>query len=194
MRRISLGVATAALLVLPAHGDARERSLSARARSAIDARCADRDARARATEPERFARIFEAAEPHAVWRVAGARTLARIAHDPDIYSEVATVWRDGTSVATVAIAVRSLDFRAQTSYCFRSSGALARIDETSSGTTNIDRERLYANDAGAIVTRDSKVAALFPQPNFTVSPDVVPATPDVYPTVRALPFFALLAR
>ncbi|GAC1300673.1 MAG: hypothetical protein NVSMB19_07600 [Vulcanimicrobiaceae bacterium] len=172
---------------------AHTRAAASAARTHIDAMCARRDARARASEPSRFARIFAPASPQVRWHVADARTLARIARDPDIYSELATVWRDGATVATVSIAVRSLDYRAQTTYCFRVSGALARVDETSSGTTNSDRERRYLDERGAIVGRDSILAPLFPQPNVTLSPDVSPARPDLYRTVRALPFFALLA-
>ncbi len=161
-------------------------------RRAIDRDCADRDARSSASDSPRFARIFDASRAHPTWRVADARALARIERDPDIYSELATVWRDGGHVATVAVAIRSLDFRAETTYCFRPSGALARIDETSSGTTNLDRERLYFDRRGRIVARLFTLAPLYPRAHVTLSPDVSPAMPDVYRTVRALPFFALL--
>lgn len=163
------------------------------ARVRIDAACKRRDARAHAWEPRRFARIFAAASSQVPWRVADSQTLARIERDPDIYSELATVWSDGEGVATVAIAVRSLDYRAQTSYCFRPSGTLARVDETSSGTTNSDRERRYLDENGAIVGSESTLAPLFPRAHFTLSPDVSPAMPDLYRTVGALPFFSLLA-
>ena len=50
-----------------------ERGRDARVR--IDVLCAERAARARGAQPERFARIYDAASTHPRWHVADARTL-----------------------------------------------------------------------------------------------------------------------
>jgi hypothetical protein len=160
-------------------------------RSQIDAMCAVRDARSRANDPDVFARIYEASATSASWRVADDATLRRIARDPNIYSEVARVWSLARAVAIVRIEVRSLDYRADARYCFRPSGTLARVDETSSGMANSDDEQRYLDESGEVVARTSRLALIAPNTTATVSPDLKPATPDLYPTVRTLPFYAL---
>ncbi len=161
-------------------------------RGRIDSLCALRADLAHAGGPALFARIYDGRES-GTWRQATAGVLARIARDPDIYSEVATVRFVAGNVAIVDVATRSVDYAADAAYCFRASGSLARVNETSSGTANSDDEARYLDESGRIVARSSKLASLAPQPGATVSPDVKPALPELYRTVRALPFFALLA-
>jgi len=75
---------------------------------------------------------------------------------------------------------------------FRASGTLARDRDTSSGTVNRDDEARYLDEAGRIVATSSRLSPLAPQPGASVSPDVRPAVPDLYRTVRALPFWSLI--
>lgn len=162
-------------------------------RVAIDALCAARDDRTRGSDPIVVARVYGARETDGRWRLADAALLARVARDPDLYSDVARVSRADGSVAFARIRTRSLDYHADAEYCFRASGTLARERDTSSGTANRDDETRYLDDAGRIVAQTSKLSPLSPSPGASVSPDLRAAIPDLYKTVRALPFFDLIA-
>ena len=163
------------------------------ATTSIDALCAARSDRALKRAAVRVARIVgDPMTTSSTWRVFDAVLGDRIAHDPDIYSEVADVWTDGGSIAIVNVESRSIDFREDASYCFRSTGTLARIATTSSGTFNIDDETRYFDATGGLVGTSSQLALLHPVPGATVSPDVKPSKPTVFRTAQSLPFFALL--
>lgn len=127
------------------------------------------------------------------WHRADPASVDRAQHDPDVYSEVADVWRVDGRIAIVGIESRSLEYREETSYCYREDGSLARILSTSSGTTNVDDEARYYDDAGRVVATASKLGLLYPVPGATVSPDLKAAKPDVFLRVEALPFFATIA-
>jgi hypothetical protein len=160
---------------------------------ASDRACAVRSDRALLRPAVRVARIVgDPTTTSAQWHRADAAILDRIAHDPDIYSEVADVWSVDGRVAIVNIESRSLDYREDASYCFRANGSLARVLSTSSGTLNIDDETRYFDDAGTIVGTSSKLGLLYPQPGATVSPDVKPAMPNIFRSATELPFYALL--
>ncbi len=179
-----------ALVGTAAHADS-----ASRARASGDRACASRSDAALAHPAVRVTRIVgDPTTTPSDWRRADAVSLDRIAHDPDIYSEVADVWRIDGRIAIVNIASRSLDYRENASYCFRQNGSLARIESTSSGTINIDDEARYFDDAGKVVATSSKLRLLYPTPNATVSPDLKAAKPAVYLRVETLPFFALLGR
>ncbi len=159
----------------------------------IDAFCERRSQRARASVSQRLVRLVgDSANTAPGWNPATPGALERVAHDPDIYSEVAEVYRVDAHVAIVAIAARSLELREDTSYCFRADGSLARVRSTSSGANNVDDEARYFDAGGNSVGSSSRLGLLYPQPGASVSPDLKPAKPDVYLRVDALPFFALL--
>ena len=158
---------------------------------ATDAVCARAADRALQSEPRTVTRVYDGAGSTG-WHFADAATLERIAHDPDIYSEVAKVWPLDGRIAIVSIASRSLEFRADATYCFRESGTLARVMETSSGANTIDDETRYFDESGRIVERRSHFSNIYPAPGATLSPDLKPSTPSLYLTVRQLPFYALL--
>ena len=162
------------------------------ARARIDALCAARDERSRGSDPVVVARVYGAGETGGRWRVADAALLARVARDPDLYSDVARVYRADGSVAIARVRTRSLDYHADAEYCYRASGTLARERDTSSGTVNRDDEARYLDQAGRVVARSSTLSPLSPTPGASVSPDLRPARPDLYTTVRALPFFELI--
>jgi hypothetical protein len=88
----------------------------------------------------------------------------------------------------VDIASRSLELRAEATYCFRRSGTLARVMESSSGAEVRDDEARYFDERGAVVARRSKFYPYSPLATATVSPVFKPSTPTLYLTVRALPF------
>jgi hypothetical protein len=159
--------------------------------AATDAGCARAADRALQGQPRTVARIYDGAGS-ADWHFADAATLERIARDPDIYSEVAKVWPLDGRIAIVSIASRSLEYRADATYCFRESGTLARVMETSSGANTIDDETRYLDEDGRVVERRSHFSNIYPQPGATMSPDLKPSTPNLYLTVRQLPFYALL--
>ncbi len=160
--------------------------------SAIDALCAARDERARASDPVVVARVYGGRDTTGRWRLADAALLARVARDPDLYSDVARVYRVDGSVAIARIRTRSLDYYADAEYCYRASGTLARERDTSSGTVNRDDEARYLDEAGRVVAQSSKLSPLSPTPGASVSPDVRASIPDLYRTVRALPFFEVV--
>lgn len=159
--------------------------------NATDVACADDADRALKTEPAVFVRIYGSHTGNQ-WAVADATTLHRVAVDPDIYSEVAHAWWVEGRVAVVDIASRSLEFRADASYCFRRSGTLARVIETSSGGNTIDDETRYLDELGNVVQRRSHFSNIYPRPGSTLSPDLRPATPALYLTVSSLPFYELI--
>jgi hypothetical protein len=139
-----------------------------------------------------FARVYGAGDADGAWRIANASLLARIARDPDLYSDVARVYSLAGTVAIVKIATRSLDYHADAESCYRDSGTLARERDSSSGTVNADDEARYLDERGRIVAQSSKLSRLAPQPGASVSPDVRAAVPQLYRFVRELPFWALI--
>ncbi len=141
-----------------------------------------------------IARIYGAGETDGTWHVASAPLLARIARDPDIYSDVARVYSLAGTVAIVKTATRSLDYHADAESCYRDSGALARERDSSSGTVNSDDEARYLDDRGHIVAQSSKLSPIAPQPGASVSPDLRAAVPQLYRYVRELPFWSLIGR
>jgi len=157
-----------------------------------DADCARAADRALQGEPRTVARIFAGDVNSEAWQTPDAAMLHRIAVDPNIYSEVAKTWYAGSRVAIVAIATRSLELRADASYCFRASGTLARVTETSSGGNTIDDETRYLDESGHVVARRSHFSKIYPTPNETLSPDLRPSTPELFLTVRQLPFYSLI--
>ena len=166
-------------------------ALSSAAR-AIDGAC---DARFAASAlSETFVAIYDGRPSDGRWRAADPASLRRIATDPDIYSETAYVRTANGRVAFVEIVSNSLDFGARSISCFRAAGTLARVVETSSGTTNQDRETLYLDERGRVVGRSSYVDLIAPRTGRSPSPDVKPAKIDVFRKVRALPFARLLPR
>jgi hypothetical protein len=189
-------VAAAVALVCSAFAPAVARAdMASSAQATGDVTCASRSDAALAHPAVRLARIVgDPTTTPSDWRRADANTLDRIAHDPDIYSEVADVWRVDGRIAIVNIESRSLDYREDASYCFRADGSLARIESTSSGTINIDDEARYFDGAGNVVATSSKLRLLYPAPNATVSPDLRAAKPAVYLHVDTLPFFSLIGR
>ena len=164
----------------------------AAAMSAIDASCAERTDRALGGTPKRFVSIYGSAADGR-WAPDSPELSARVARDPNIYSEVAQAWFADGSLATVAIAARSLDIAVDSSYCYRPGGTLARVIESSSGAQIRDNETRYLDEGGNVVGSGSLLSFLFPRPGRTLSPDLRPAKPALYLTVRDLPFYALLA-
>ncbi len=152
------------------------------------ARTADRALR---SEPQTFARIYGSDAWHG-WLVADKAILERIKIDPNIYSEVAKAWYVGDRIVIVDIATRSLEFRSDASYCYRTGGTLARVMETSSGGNTIDDETRYLDEAGNVVDHESHFSNIYPRPNETMSPDLRPSTPSLYLTIRQLPFYELV--
>ena len=156
-----------------------------------DAACARTADEALRSDPQTFARVFSG-ESWNGWLVADRTILQRIKVDPDIYSEVAKAWYVGGRIGIVDIATRSLEFRSDATYCFRSSGSLARVIETSSGGNTIDDETRYLDATGRVVGRTSRFSNIYPRPGQTMSPDLRPSTPSLYRTVRQLPFYELI--
>ncbi len=142
-------------------------------------------------EPQTFARIFSGDSWNG-WLVADRAILQRIRVDPNIYSEVAKAWYVDDRIGIVDIATRSLEFRADASYCYRAGGSLARVMETSSGGNTIDDETRYLDATGHVVGRESHFSNIYPRPGQTMSPDLRPSTPSLYLTVRQLPFYELI--
>ena len=169
-----------------------QRTFALHQRIAIDVLCASRGERTRGTEPVVVARIYASDDTSGRWRVPNAAMLARIARDPDLYRDVARVFRANGTVAVARIRTRSLDYHADAEYCYRPSGTLARERDTSSGTVNRDDEARYLDEAGRIVATSSRLSPLAPQPGASLSPDVRPAVPELDRTVRALPFWSLI--
>ncbi len=166
-----------------------------RAIAGIDKVCAARSDRALETTPQRFARVFgDPTTTSNAWRLTDDAVMERIAHDPNIYSEVATVWLVDGAVAVVNVESRSLEFREDASYCFRTDGSLARVTATSSGTRNIDDETRYFNVDGNLVAHASRLGLLHSGGGDKISQDVKPAKPTIFARARELPFYALLAR
>ncbi len=161
------------------------------AAKATDLACAHTADRALRNEPQTFARIY-GTDSWNGWLVADKAILQRIRIDPNIYSEVAKAWYAGDRIVIVDIATRSLEFRADASYCYRTGGTLARVTETSSGGNTIDDETRYLDEAGKVVDRQSHFSNIYPRPNETMSPDLRPSTPSLYRTVRQLPFYELI--
>ena len=154
----------------------------------IDRACAGDIDLALGAEPRSFARVFgDAADGH--WHPLDPGVTHRIAHDPNIYSEVAKAWQVDKKVVLVQITARSLELRAEASYCFRRSGTLARAMESSTGSEVRDDETRYFDERGQVVARHSQFYALTPGAMATISPDFKPSTPTLYLTVRDLPFF-----
>jgi hypothetical protein len=170
---------------------AADAARAADAAKVTDVACARTADRALQSAPQTFARIFSG-DSWDGWLVANATMLHRIKVDPNIYSEVAQAWYVGGRIAIVDIATRSLEFRADASYCYRSGGTLARVTETSSGGNVIDDETRYLDESGRIVARNSRFSNIYPQPNETPSRDLKPSTPSLYRTVRGLPFYELI--
>jgi hypothetical protein len=168
--------------------------VTASAREAIDAWCDGRVRLVSGVEPAVLARVYGAGGVDGAWRVASAPLLARIARDPDLYSDVARVYSLAGTVAIVRTATRSLDYHADAESCFRDSGTLARERDSSSGTVNADDEARYLDERGRIVAQSSKLSPLAPQPGASVSPDLRAAVPQLYRFVRELPFWALIGR
>ncbi|MBC5810451.1 MAG: hypothetical protein GIW95_06325 [Candidatus Eremiobacteraeota bacterium] len=161
--------------------------------ASIDALCASSGDRALRGSPTSFVRIFGRADD-GHWQPVSADVLGRIAREPNLYSEVAETWFADGAVAVVAIAARSLEIRVNTSYCYRSEGSLARVIESSSGGAVRDEETRYFDESGNVVSRSSQFYDIFPRPGRTLSPDLRPGTPELYLTVRALPFYAMLPK
>jgi hypothetical protein len=139
-------------------------------------------------------RIFDGRPGDGVWRPADDGSLTRIAHDPDIYSEIARVRYLNGRVAVVEIESNSLDFGARSEYCYRPEGTLARASETSSGTMNADRELRYLDDAGRDVGSISHVDLVTPRAGASPSADVKPAKLVLFHTIRELPFYGLIGQ
>jgi hypothetical protein len=157
----------------------------------IDRQCAQAVDRALQGRPVAFVRLYGGKE-RGEWHALSPALKHRIAVDPDIYSEVAQAWQLERRVVLVDIEARSLDFRANSTYCFRSSGSLARVIESSSGTVVRDDEFRYFDEHGKLVGRHSQFSSIYPHPGQTLSPDLKPSTPSLYLTVQALPFYAFL--
>jgi hypothetical protein len=187
-RGFLLLAALALLGLVPA--PARDAMVSAAA-VRIDRACAADVDRALRGEPRTFARIY-GARTDSDWHPLSAAVKRRIARDPDIYSEVAKAWRVDDKVVLVVISSRSLELRAEATYCFRRSGTLARVEESSSGAEVRDDEARYFDERGGLVARRSKFYPYSPQVVATVSPVFKPSTPTLYLTVRALPFLKYL--
>ncbi len=177
--------------VAPDAGDT-DGLVSASARTSIDAYCDRRVRLARNSAPAVLARVYGAGDIDDTWRVASAKLLARIARDPDIYSDVARVYSIDGTVAIVTTKTRSLDYHADAESCYRDSGALARERDSSSGTVNADDETRYLDERGRIVAQSSRLSPLAPQPGASVSPNLRAAVPQLYRFVRELPFWSLI--
>jgi hypothetical protein len=184
---IGWALASAAPTAIRAGGESHDSTVRA-----IDAACAS--AARVAAAAQTFIAIFDGGRADGTWRRGDATAMRRIASDPDIYSETARVWFARGRVARVEIVANSLDFGARTAYCFRPSGTLARAVETSSGTTNADRESRYLDEGGRVIARSSRIALLAPAAGRSPSPDVKPALIDLYARVASLPFARLLPR
>jgi hypothetical protein len=192
-------IATIVLAVAFAAAIARAGALDSTTAHASDAdamrdidRLCDRELVDAAPAAATFVSIFDGHPGDGVWRLADDASLSRIAHDPNIYSEVARVrYLDGR-VAVVEIVSSSLDFGARSEYCYRPAGTLARASETSAGTMNADRELRYLDDAGNDVGSISHVELVTPRPGASPSADVKPATLVLFRTIRALPFYYLI--
>jgi hypothetical protein len=163
----------------------------AAAAARIDAVCAASVDRALKEEPQVFARIYGSDE-RGEWRLASATILHRIDVDPNIYSEVAKAWQIDGRVVLVNIEARSLELRANSTYCYRHSGTLARVMENSAGAQVRDEESRYLDDRGHVVATHSKFFSIYPRPGRTLSPDLRPSTPSLYLTVQGLPFYSML--
>ena len=164
------------------------------ARNTIDAYCDRRASLARGTAPAVLARVYGAGESDGAWRMAKPALLARIARDPNLYSDVARVYSIAGTVAIVTTKTRSLDYHLDAEACYRDSGTLAREHDVSSGTVNADDEARYLDESGRIVAQSSKLSPIAPQPGASVSPDLRAAVPELYRFVRELPFWALIGR
>jgi|GEM_PF-2733009 len=158
----------------------------------IDVLCANSADRVLKSEPQAFARLYGRDE-RGEWREATAAILHRIAVDPDIYSEVAKTWEIDGRVVLVDIEARSLELRANSTYCFRESGTLARVMESTSGAEVRDDESRYFDDRGHVVAKHSKFYSIYPNGGQGLSRDLRPSTPSLYLTVRRLPFYGMLS-
>lgn len=157
----------------------------------IDALCANSADRVLKDEPQAFARMYGRDE-RGQWYEATAAILHRIAVDPGIYSEVAKAWRLEGRVVLVDIEARSLDLQSNSTYCYRQSGTLARVMESTSGAEIRDDESRYFDDRGHVVARHSQFYSIYPNGGRKLSPDLRPSTPSLYLTVRGLPFYSML--
>ncbi len=184
LTRASAAILTLAFAAAP--GPAPDAAVSAAAVE-IDRACASDIDVALRGEPQMFVRIY-GAQADGNWRPYEGSAEHRIAHDPDIYSEVARVWREGDSVVLLAVSARSIDIRAEASYCFRREGSLARVMESSSGVEVVDDEQRYFDEHGGLVARSSKFYPLSSHAPATISADFKPSTPLLYMNVRDLPF------
>jgi hypothetical protein len=187
LRRIAAGSLALAAVAVCCAGAAPQAG-PAKSTDAACARTADKALRG---EPQTFARIFSG-DAWNGWLVADRAMLQRIKVDPNIYSEVAKAWYVDDRIGIVDIATRSLEFRADASYCYRAGGSLARVMETSSGGNTIDDETRYLDATGRVVERQSRFSNIYPRPGQTMSPDLRPSTPSLYLTVRELPFYELI--
>jgi hypothetical protein len=158
----------------------------------IDKQCAQSVDRALQSTPRAFVRMYGGGEKGR-WYVLTPALQHRVATDPDIYSEIAQTWQVAQHLVLVNIEARSLELRADATYCFRSTGTLARVMESSSGVEVRDDEARYFDERGKLVGRRSGFSWLYPRPEETLSPDFKPSTPSLYLSVRALPFYALLS-
>jgi hypothetical protein len=157
----------------------------------IDTLCANSTDRVLKEEPLVFARMYGRDE-RGLWREATAAIVHRIAVDPDIYSEVARVWRLDARVVLVNIEARSLELQSNSTYCFRQSGTLARVMESTAGAQVRDDESRYFDERGHVVATRSKFYSIYPNGGRPLSPDLRPSTPSLYLTVERLPFYAML--
>lgn len=185
------GVAVVSALLLSSAPAARAADAKPAAAAAIDRECADSIDRVIGGEPLAFGRIF-ASDDGGAWRVADAGMLHRIVVDPNIYSEVAKTWSLDGHVVLVNVEERSLDIQAYSTYCFRSSGALARVSESTSGMRVRDDETRYFNAAGSVVASASHFYNIYPNLGNAISADLHPSTPSLYMSVEMLPFYSLM--
>ena len=186
MLRLAFASFLAPVLLALAPGGAPD-AIDTPAAAQIDSACAGDVDQALHGAPRSFARVF-GSFADGRWHPLVAATTQRIARDPNIYSEVAQAWQVDDSVVLVQISARSLELRAESSYCFRRSGTLARVVESSTGTEVRDDEARYFDEGGTRVARHSAFYALTPGALPTISPDFKPSTPTLYLSVHDLPF------
>jgi hypothetical protein len=177
--------------LLFSNAPARAADGQAAAAPAIDRECADSVDRVLGGEPLAFGRIF-ANDDAGAWRVADAGMLHRIVVDPNIYSEVAKTWSLDGHVVLVNVEERSLDIEAHSTYCFRLSGTLARVSESTSGMRVRDDETRYFDLGGSLVGSQSHFYNIYSNLGNAISADLRPSTPSLYMSVEMLPFYALM--
>jgi len=189
---IAIGAFACALLPSPAWPAPLLDAGDAAAAAHIDTLCANSADRVIRDEPQAFARLYGRDE-RGQWHAATAAILHRIAVDPDIYSEVAKTWRIDGRVVLVNIEARSLELQSNSTYCFRQSGSLARVIESTSGAQVRDEESRYFDDRGRVVGTRSQFYSIYPNGGRRLSPDLRPSTPSLYLTVQRLPFYKMLS-